>query len=155
MGRQARTKQADPTPLSGSSSHPQSGAYVGKKKQKLEQRSLGDGAQKSSGGLKKGPKRQSQQNGGDRQPKKSKKSVKIDSEPEYDEDDIEGLKEQDDWSGSEEQDEAFAKIDEKHLEAARRCVEQISAQPEEPLTDLSLSQRIVQRRRLGGPRVGS
>ncbi|SCV67618.1 BQ2448_5229 [Microbotryum intermedium] len=36
MGRQARTKQADPTPLAGSSSHPHSGAHKGKRKALLE-----------------------------------------------------------------------------------------------------------------------
>ncbi|KDE05585.1 hypothetical protein MVLG_04080 [Microbotryum lychnidis-dioicae p1A1 Lamole] len=36
MGRQARTKQADPTPLAGSSAHPHSGAHKGKRKAFLE-----------------------------------------------------------------------------------------------------------------------
>lgn len=150
--------------MAGSTAHPHSGAHVGKKKQQLTdkaQRQARDGSKPSAaagaGSLKKGAKRQasSAANGAEQRPKKAKKTStkKVPAAKEYDEDDIEGLEEQDDWSGSDEQDEAFAKVDQKNLEAARRYVRCDAPAEIRDLTRCSLDSALFNDEDLAAPEL--
>lgn len=120
MGRQQRTKQAEPTPYAGSTSHPHDGAHVGKKKAALQARSERDGTSKPSPRAvkAKAAKRDTEgflsgrNAGGAVQKSKKKKKVAP-----GDEDDIDDLEEQDDYD----QDDSLIP-DDGGLEAARSSV---------------------------------
>ena len=142
MGRQQRTKQAEPAPLAGSTAHPYSGAHVGKKKAALEARSARDGTAKPSPRAvkAKAAKRDSKgretggflsgRNAGGAIQKAKKSQKKVGQGAERDEDDIDGLEEQDDYD---QEDDLFADGEDKGLEAARSLASFFASAPSLPV----------------------
>ena len=142
QGRQQRTKQGDPTPLIGSTEHPQSGVKVGKRKAGLEAKALREGtvrpivapqpARKSKQtGFLAGRSQHAPGQGGSGAPgSKAKKGKGVQTtKPKRaprkslngaggDDSDLEGLKDEDDMSDD---DEAFQVAEAKSLETARAC----------------------------------
>ncbi|GAA5907338.1 hypothetical protein JCM6882_002810 [Rhodosporidiobolus microsporus] len=125
MGRQQRTKQADPLPFAGAKAHPGAPERKGKRKAALEAKSVRDGAaapspravkkaRKSDGGAAaEGGRPAKKAKGGAAAKGKGKESVKRSKgevEWESDDEDIEGMKAEDGWSDmSDEEDDEEAK----------------------------------------------
>ncbi|GJN87166.1 hypothetical protein Rhopal_000111-T1 [Rhodotorula paludigena] len=115
MGRQARTKQQDPAPLSGSKAHPGAPERKGKRKLALEAKSDRSGAAAPSPRAAKkakkaaAPSAKAVQRGKGKEAATKGKAAAKDVDWESDDDDLEGLKAEDGFSGDDGEDQGLAK----------------------------------------------